>query len=203
LSYLSDAWSKVCGKPDPAVAPGLRFTTRSPQWEVVRDEIGAGWFMNRFLYLFGEELEQFRPCLDAWSFVVPPGHPDRMIIGRNAYGALLVLENGNDISKESVHLLDPLNVQYWTHPEIVLVNLFGNYIPRGRLPNFLDHDAYDQWLAENGNVELEPQDILGVKKPLPLGGELEPGNLQLENIVEYYQTTGPIYAKAFASLRGS
>jgi hypothetical protein len=147
--------------------------------------------------------EQFRPCLDAWAFIVPPNHPDRTIIAKNAYGALLVLENGNDSEKQSVHLLDPVNVQHWTNPQMVFLNLFGAYLPQKLVPQFLDHDAYDEWLSQNGNVEIEAHDILGIKTPLPLGGELEPANLQLENIIDYYKTTGPIYAKAFAARSGA
>ena len=203
MSYLSDVFTKACGKPSPAVPAALKFSSYNPMWEVLRKEIGGGWFLNRFLYLFGEELEQFQPCLDAWSFIVPPNHPDRMIIGKNAYGALLVLEDGNDTNKQSVHLLDPINVQYWTHPQIVFGNLFGAYLPQNKLPQFLDHEAYDDWLSENGNVEIEAHDILGIKTPVPLGGELIPANLQLENIVDYYRTTGPIYAKAHAGRAGA
>jgi hypothetical protein len=70
---------------------------------------------------------------------MPPIIQSQLIIGKNAYGALLVLEDGNDSKKQSVHLLDPLNVQYWTHPQIVLGNLFGAYLPQKRLPQFLDH----------------------------------------------------------------
>lgn len=165
---------------------------------MVRQEIGAGWFYNRFLYLFGEGLEALQPCLDAWSFVVPPGHPDRKILGRNGYGAILVLENGNTLNQGSIHLLDPLNVRYWTDPNITLVTLCGNHLPKRRIPKFLDADAYDEWIAANADVELELEDILGVKVPLSLGGELTVDNLQLDGIVEYYQATGPIYANALA-----
>jgi hypothetical protein len=42
--------------------------------------------------------------------------------------------------------------------------------------------------------------VLGIKVPKGLGGKLELDNLQLDGIVDYYQSTGPIYAKAFAKL---
>ena len=200
MSFLCDTFQRVLGKPAPSATPGLAFTNPNPEWEVVRQEIGAGWFYNRFLYLFGEGLEALQPCLDAWSFVVPPGHPDRKILGRNGYGAILVLENGNTLNQGSIHLLDPLNVRYWTDPNITLVTLCGNHLPKRRIPKFLDADAYDEWIAANGDVELELEDILGVKVPLSLGGELTVDNLQLDGIVEYYQATGPIYADAFAKL---
>lgn len=60
---------------------------------------------------------------------------------------------------------------------------------------------YKQWVAQNGNVELELDDVLGIKVPKPLGGKLEVDNLQLDGLVEYYQATGPIYAKAIKKLK--
>lgn len=202
MSFLSDTFAKSCGKPDPAVAPGLKFSAYNPEWEVIQKEIGAGWFMNRFLYLLGEGLDELMPCLDAWSFAVPPKpNGERVIIGRNGYGALLVLEDANDIEKQSVHLLDPVNVRYWTDPQIGFLNLFGHWLPKQRVPSFLDHSPYDEWLTANGNVELELRDILGFKTPIPLGGEMDVDDLQLEDIVEYYKTTGPIYRDAYETQR--
>ena len=202
MSFLSDTFAKTCGTPAPAVAPGLKFSAYNSEWDVIQKEVGAGWFMNRFLYLFGDGLDELIPCLDAWSFAVPPKeNGERMIIGRNGYGALLVLEDGNDVDKQSVHVLDPVNVRYWTDPQIGFLNLCSNWLPRGRLPNFLDHEPYDEWLNANGNVELELRDILGFKVPIPLGGEMSAANLQLDDIVEYYKSTGPIYREAYESLR--
>jgi hypothetical protein len=40
-------------------------------WDKLHSEVGAGWYRDRFLYLFGENLEEFRPCVDAWSFLMP------------------------------------------------------------------------------------------------------------------------------------
>lgn len=39
--------------------------------------------------------------------------------------------------------------------------------------------------------------------PSELGGVLVRANLPLENIIDYYRTTGPIYAKAFAGRSSS
>lgn len=111
MSKLHDSFSKALGDASPKVPPALAFTRYNPSWDLIKSEIGAGWFLDRFVYLFGDGLEPLKACLDAWSFVVPP-HADRKIIGRNAYGAILVLEDGEDLDKESVHVLDPVNVDY-------------------------------------------------------------------------------------------
>src|SRR4051812_21279564 len=103
---------KAMGEPSPAAPPGLHFTEPGIEfvWETFHEVIGAGWYQNRFWYLFGEGLDRLSPCLAAWSFLVPPG-PERMILGRNAYGALLVLENPNALGSTSrVHILNPLDV---------------------------------------------------------------------------------------------
>lgn len=191
----------MLGKPNPSVPVGVKVRAFNPGWETVQKEIGAGWFLDHFVYLFGEGLEDFLPCLDAWSFLVPPG-VERKIIGKNNYGALLVVENADaGFEKTTVHLVDPLQVRYWSDPNISLLNLCGNFLPQRRVPGFLDSEAHDDWIAANGDVELELDDILGLKVPLSLGGELSADNLQLDGIVDYYRTTGPIYADAFAKLR--
>src|SRR5258708_27296458 len=112
------------GKPSPSVATDIRFRTRSRQriWENTVRDTGSGWFMNRFLLLFGGDLQPLIACCDAWSFLVPPGK-ERIILGRNAYGTLLVLEEPE--TEQQVYLLDPIRVAYWTDPNLVLLLLIG------------------------------------------------------------------------------
>jgi hypothetical protein len=202
MSAVGDKFKSALGAPDPATPNGLGFTGRSAvrEWKSLHDEIGSGWFKNRFLYLFGEGLEQFQPCLDAWPFLVPPGHADRMIIGKNAYGALLVLEDGNTLGSDHVYVLDPFQASYWSNPNITLVSLIGRWLSgNDTLNGFLDDSAYQEWVKAHG-VEPGLDDVLGIKVPKPLGGKLELDNLQLDGMTDYYQTTAPIYAKAFAGL---
>jgi hypothetical protein len=70
-------------------------------------------------------------------------------------------------------------------------------------PQFLDRGAYDAGRVRHGVDRLGPEDILAPTIPEGLGGALVPDNLQLENVVEYYRSTAPIYAEAFALLRPS
>ena len=74
MSFLGDAFVSGMGKPDIAMPNGLNFKNLYTKqlWEQVHNEIGSGWFLNRFVYLFGEGLHKLQPCLDAWSFLVKP-----------------------------------------------------------------------------------------------------------------------------------
>jgi hypothetical protein len=169
-------------------------------WDGLHKEIGSGWFRDGFLYLFGEAMDAFLPCLKAWSFMVPPC-ADRQIIGRNAYGALLVLDNSGSADDECVNLLDPFTVTFGSIPDTHFVSLIGRALPKVEIPTFLDDRAYRDWRLANKVDRLELDDVLGIQVPSGLGGELVGDNLQLDSMVEYYETTGPIYADAFARIK--
>jgi hypothetical protein len=196
MSAVGEAFISAFGKPDPAAGNGIAFF----QWKSLYPEIGAGWFKTGFLYLFGEGMEAWKPCLDAWSFVVPACE-DRIIVGRNAYGAMLVLDHGMTPEKEQLYVLDPFTVTYETRPNLLFRNLIGRWLPRGELPGFLDDHAYKQWRVAHDADRLDLDDVLGIKVPKGLGGKLTADNLQLDGMVDYYQTTAPIYAEAFAKLK--
>lgn len=197
----AQSFKKAFGVADPRATPGVRFESGMNRGlgEAFLAEVGAGWFREGFLYLLGEGLQQLHECLDAWSFVVPR-NANRLIVGRNAYGAILVLDNASEPRIERVYVLDPFTVSYDEVPNARFISLIGRAFPRGELQSFLDDRAYRAWLQQHQVGRLEPQDVLGIKVPKSLGGELVADNLQLEDIVSYYQTTAPIYAKAFAQL---
>jgi len=194
MSAVGEKFQKAFGKPDPSAPDGLPNDTAGGFWERLRPEVGSGYFLDRFLYLFGEGLQELTVCLKSWSFIVP-SHEDRVILGFNAYGSLLVLEDGQDPSKERVYVLDPLHVTYTTRASCDFVGLLGSWLPEQRLPNFFDTSVYTAWGEENGTV-LDPREILGIGVPLSLDGEMELENFAPQDIVEYYATTGPTYAKA-------
>jgi hypothetical protein len=185
------------GEPRPPVPTDIRFRRDNYQrnWERILRRVGSGWFMNRFLYLFGAGLQPLTACLEAWSFLVPPGK-ERIILGRNAYGTLLVLEEPEDA--QSVYLLDPLRVVYWTDPDLELLGLIGREMPRGNLPHFFEDELYRAWIR--GDDYLPDDTIIAPIKPLSLGGTMDPKNFQEEEIVSYYRSTAPVYAKAFARM---
>lgn len=196
MSETGAKFLAALGRPDPAAGSGP--TCHDPgaaaALEALRAEVGGGWFKDRFLYLFGEELDTLRPCLDAWSFLVRGGSEKRTVIGRNAYGALLVMEDGN--AAHHVFVLDPFRVSYWGDYGLTLEEAAGHALcGPGLLSEFVDDGAYKAWVREN-EAELDMEDVLGFKVPRGLGGRITTENLQLDGIVEYYQETAPIYEGA-------
>jgi hypothetical protein len=189
------------GPPAPSAPPGLHFKRAGDQaiWSDMHAVIGSGWYWNRFLYLFGEGLETLSVCVQEWSFLVPPG-PERMILGRNAYGAMLILENPNDMGPDTrVGILNPLEVSWFIDRSLIFGTLIGRGIPQRALPpSFLDDSVYQEWVRYSGR-HLEFDEVLGIKVPLPLGGKMSLDNFQVEKLVNYYRSTAPIYAKALAS----
>jgi hypothetical protein len=195
MSEVGDAFRRAFDPPDPAVADGLPEGTANGYWAELKEEVGSGYFMDRFLYLFGEGLQDLRVCLDAWSFIVPP-HEHRVILGYNAYGSLLVLEENPAAPwKGRVHILDPLIVTYGTLPSLDFIGLIGSWLPEKRIPGFFETSVYERWCAES-EAYLDPREILGIGVPLSLGGEMRLDNFAPQDIVEYYQTSGPIYERA-------
>ena len=198
MAVLDEAFIGAMGRPDPATPNGLRLADwQQGLWDGIYRDIGAGWFRDGFLYLFGEGLEALAPCVEAWSFLVPP-NDDRVILGRNAYGAILVLENASNPRGQRVKLLDPWTVTYHGSENLNFTSLIGRALPKRELVDFLDDRAYHDWRKRNRVSRLRLHDVLGIKVPKGLGGKLVADNLQLDGIVDYYKTTAPIYADAFA-----
>jgi hypothetical protein len=200
IDIACQKFSKVFGAPNPPAKsePLCKNEVTADTLRKFRAQVGGGWFANRFLYLFGEELETLKPCLDAWSFVARGGAAGHTIIGRNAYGALLVMKDDNPA--QHVFVLDPFRISYWANYGLTLTEAVGNSLcAPGLLTEFLDDRAYQAWTKEN-NVVLEMEDALGFKVPQNLGGLIANDNLQLDGIVKYYQETGLIYADALNKL---
>jgi hypothetical protein len=199
MSSVGKAFVAAFGRPDPEAPSGLHFklSALDERWKGLRREIKSGWYAQRFLYLFGEGLDHLEPCLDAWAFLVPPNR-DRMILGRNAHGTLLVLHDANT-AEPSVHVLDPYRVAYWSNPDLAFINLLGYWLPEDQIPHFRERTVYDAWVKANGRPPADGM-ILAPKRPEGLGAPFDLTNFQEEEIVSFYQTTGPVYAKAFSTM---
>ena len=194
-------FTKAMGRPDPPAPSGLHFTGADidDRWANVGDEkIGAGFFANRFLYLFGEGLEPLNACLEAWSFLVPR-NDDRLLVGRNAYGAIAYLDNANG-AKPRLYIVDPLRVALVSEPDLDLWRFIARFLPLNLLPAFTDDQLYREWL-NTSQLGLSLDLALAIKVPLSLGGEMELDNFSVEGIVDYYQTTAPVYAKGLAEIQ--
>ena len=182
------------GRPDPAQPNGLNFSEEWALglWQDVVAETGIGTYLDGFVRLFGRDLRALDTIPQHWSFLFRESK-ERWVIGRNAYGALLLLESPEeDGTMGFVGLLDPVTVSYFKDDNLDLLGLVGDWLPRDKLPNFLDDSVY-RTFGESIGVD----EILAIKTPLPLGGKMEPANFQVENIFDYYRTTGKIYAKRF------
>lgn len=188
------AFKQAFGAPNPAVPAGLQFqySFEGTVWKLNAPKLGAGWFRDRFLYLFGEGLETLAPCLEAWSFIVPP-NSNRLIVGRNAYGAIAYLDDAN-AANSKLSVVDPLSVSVISDYGLDLWRFIGRYLPENLMGNFLDDSVYREWVAES-KLGLSLDLALAIKVPLTLGGEMTVDNFSVEGIVDYYQSTAPIYAK--------
>ncbi|UOQ53919.1 hypothetical protein [Hymenobacter cellulosivorans] len=175
------------GRPEPAVPPGDFFADKFDKslWRMMYDEVGAGWYQDRFLYLFGAELPQLNPVLDLWPGLLEPG-VERVVIGRNAYGALLVAERTTEEGTDApIGLLDPWQGTYTKQEGLDFASLLSEGLPENRLPTFLDQTVYRAFVAAGG--QLAAAEILGIKTPLSQGGTLDGSNFQSEEIWAFYQ----------------
>ena len=194
MSSGTTPFSERFGQPDPSQPNGLTFTEEWARglWQDVVKDTGSGAFLDGFVRLFGQDLRDLDPVPAAWSFLFRESKT-RWVIGRNAYGALLLLESPDeDGTMGSVGLLDPLTVRYFRDDNLDLLGLVGDWLPNGKLPNFLTDSVH---AAFGGPVAVD--EVLAIKTPLSLGGKMELANFQVENIFDYYRSTGEIYGKRF------
>ena len=150
--------------------------------------------MNGFLHLFGEDNRELDTVLDHWNFLFPYTL-ERWVIGRNAYGCLLVLESPSQRGTMArVGYLNTLEVSYFTDEHLDLLGLVGNWLPNNRLPGFLDDNVYRRTTSA-----ILPNEMLGIIEPLSLGGTFSIDNFQIEKIEGYFADTGSVYSKHLPS----
>ncbi len=56
MSHVSERFHSAVGKPNPETACGVTFragTVAARAWRINQPPVGAGHFLNHFLYLFG------------------------------------------------------------------------------------------------------------------------------------------------------
>ena len=195
-STLAKAFTQAFGRASPPAKP-LRFADPVLQynWEFIQKEISGGWYHDGFLYLLGERLDELLPCLDAWSFLLPR-RKTPVIVGRNAYGALLVMPDSTTTAIDpTIGILDPTRVSWTSNPNIGFGNLLGAWLPEGLLPEFIDEAPYQAWRRAGGG-KLAVNEMLAPKVAVALGGTMDVDNLEVRDMVAYYEATGPIYEKA-------
>ncbi|MCP3143947.1 hypothetical protein [Pyxidicoccus xibeiensis] len=195
MTPLAKHFRRGMGRPAPATENAIHFEVPGARlfWEMVSPDLGAGWYLDRFVYLFGPGLERLHRCLKAWSFLVPPDHPDRLVLGYNIHGAILVLEDAKT-SLPKVLVLEPYRIAWWTHEHLGFENLLARWLPDRELPEFLDTEVYTQWRKSTGEYLAEDM-ILAPKLPKEAGGSRDLENFQVENLFDFYERTGREYAK--------
>jgi len=199
MSGVGDLFTKRFGPPSPAVSSRVSFPSGSSleaTWEFISD-VEAGWYMNRFLYLFGDDLNPLKACLEAWEFLAGKPSGERMILGRNAYGAIVFMDDAEKSANAAVKILDPLSVTVWEEPDSSLIRFLGGALPQNRTRRFLDDSVYKEHLAKT-SLYLELDLVLGINTPIGLGGKMSLDNFHVENLLKYYEGTAPIYKKALA-----
>lgn len=158
------------GRPEPAVPPGDFFADKFDKslWRMMYDEVGAGWYRQGFLYLFGAELPQLNPTLAAWAHILE-ANVERTVIGRNAYGMLLVAESTTEEGTDApIGLLDPAAGTYAKFEGLDFASLLSDWLPEDRLPGFLHQTTYDAFRQGGGQLQthevlaggLAPEDAL-------------------------------------------
>jgi hypothetical protein len=196
MSAVKDAFEQAIGVPMSTSELGFRF---SMEWDqVVLDdlvaEIGAGVFKDGFLFLLGEEIETASEYLKYWAFLFDDDK-QRKVIGMNAYGSLLVVEDEEDEGTMApVGYVDVLNCRYVKDENLDFIGLFGNWLPNDKLELFLDDSVYKTFVSGNG--ALPAGEILGIKVPISLGGKMEIDNFQAEPVEAYYESITAIYKNA-------
>ena len=114
MSAISEAFLSTVGKPNLLTDLGFKF---SMEWDqIVLDdlyqEIGAGIFQNDFLHLLGSNISELDLLLENWNFLFNDD-ANRRVIGRNAHGSLLIIENESELGTVApIAYLDLLNCKY-------------------------------------------------------------------------------------------
>lgn len=193
---VGQAFHNRFGAPSPATEVGFHFSRSWHElgWKPLAGEIGAGHFMDGFLYLWGEGIGALDSILEQWAFLLPDAK-NRRVVGINAHGVLLVTEEEATAGMASrVGVLSPLLLTYTTSGDRLFGNTIGNYLPEGKLTHFLDDTVYRAWKTPASPLLL-PDQILAAREPYVLGGAADPDNFQVEPTVDYFSTTAPIYRK--------
>ncbi|MCB2378498.1 hypothetical protein LGH70_12935 [Hymenobacter sp. BT635] len=178
------------GRPDPAVPPGDFFADKFDKslWRMMYDEVGAGWYRHGFLYLFGVELPLLTPALAAWTSILEP-EVERVVIGRNAYGALLVAENTTEEGTDApIGLLDPWLGTYTKHEGLDFASLLSDWLPLDQLPGFLNQTVYDSFRQNGG--QLTDTEVLAIQTAVFQGGPLADATFQPEDVLAFHQRLG-------------
>jgi hypothetical protein len=197
MSPVGNEFLTTIGKPNLKMNLGFKFSMEWDQivLEDLHNEIGAGIFYNGFLHLIGADVVELNSLLEHWKFLFNDDNTDRKVIGRNAHGSLLIIEKEKELGTTApVGYLDLINGKYIKDINLDFLGLFGSWIPNNKLGNLLDLTIYNHFV--NGNSFLRANEIIAIKVPTCLKGELTKSNFQIENIFEYHSSISKVYKRA-------
>lgn len=207
MTEVGKVFKETLGKPNPKTETALIFKNLAYSyiWKELSKELGAGWFLNKYIYLFGPAIKKLNRAIEAWDFLMPDDTKDRMVIGFTAFGSILIVENGNSKKVDKpirVGLLDPFLIRYFRNPNLDFIGLMGYWFPHRELSNVFDgkvENFYQQFFSKNNDRKSDFQ-IFGILKAPVFGGELSVSNFQLMDIVKYFEyVTAPPYKKAYSA----
>lgn len=81
---------------------------------------------------------------------------------------------------------------YWKEPYVSLESLLRAYLPDGLLPGFLEHEAYDEWVAAHG--PLGDDEVLVPVVPLAAGGALTADNLARKDVFATHRAAAAAFS---------
>jgi hypothetical protein len=192
-------YAQVLRSPDPALPPGLNLLTgvQKAYWKLEHRVGGAGWYWDRFLFLFGKGVGELDRCLRAWAPLAGEDN-ERILVGRNAYGAILVLDQARLNSTSKIRILDPFQLSYAGRDRTSFGDLFSTVIPDNTFPSFFSDRLYGIWRKREARL-LGDNEILAPRVPEDAGGKWEIDNLAPEDLFAFYERTAVEWAPLLAA----
>jgi hypothetical protein len=182
-SPIAGAFLRGCG----IAAPRAELRAELRAWAASLDEprLTAGAYQHGFLTLFAAELAALDPLVqDRATGGGPAG-----VIGRNAYGVLLVTTRHYNWYGGSVVIAFGPDYPSATEPAVDLTEAIGLRLPARSLGMFTDTGPYAAWVARHG--PLPADHVLALQRP----GAFTADNLVAMPITTYYArwpaTTAP------------
>ena len=114
------------------------------------------------------------------------------LFGYDWMGRCFAVDISNE-DEEKILIFDPGTLEVSDVP-LSFMDFVNKAIPMNT-NECLMSDNFIQWYNTEQGTELEYMQCVGYQRPLFLGGEEEPENLQLDDLDEYWQTIGETAAK--------
>ncbi len=145
----AERFTKAFGQPATPAPTHIELEDPNAQkeWAFLYGISGAGWYKNGFVFLFGDRLLDLHPTLDQLADLWPDNSTPRTLIGKNAYGDLLVAENLREAGFDApVMLVHAAERQLYFEPDWTFLKAIGELLPSMDFAFFLKQDRWFAWL---------------------------------------------------------